>query len=307
MTTMFASVPFDTMAGMLRDDIETRLWWPDGSAAAADYRLFMDVPTAGWDYSGLRVLDLAAGASYQIATGEDEFAVLPLQGGCRVEVEGHTFDLVGRPDVFSGPTDFAYVPRDAEIQVKVQERAQVALCTTRARRRIDPYMVAAADVAVEVRGGGVVTRQINNFLSADVNDADRMIAVEVITPEGNWSSYPPHKHDEESDHESILEEIYYFRIAGDNGIGLFNMYSSDGEIALTEVVRDGDLVLVPRGFHGPAAAAPGHHMYYLNVMAGPAPTRVWKFCDDPAHGWMRPVIDDQPPDPRLPYLRQPGD
>ena len=146
----------------------------------------------------------------------------------------------------------------------------------------------------------MVTRQINNFLSADMFEADRLIAVEVITPEGSWSSYPPHKHDEVSDDEVELEEIYYFRIDGDAGIGLFSCYTNDGAIDDTVTVRDGDVYLVPRGYHGPAAATPGHHMYYLNVMAGPAEERVWKFCDDPDHAWARPVIDDQPPDPRLP-------
>jgi len=276
------------------------LYWPMGTAADDTYALFMDAAKASWDYSGLRIVELPAGGSHVLATGNEEMAVLPLSGGCRVEVERLRFDLAGRRSVFAGPSDFAYVPIDTEVRIASTQPSRIALCTSLARRRIDPYVVGAADVAIEVRGGGVVTRQINNFLSADVNDADRMIAVEVVTPEGNWSSYPPHKHDEDSEDESILEEIYYFEIHGDDGIGMFNMYSSDGEIQLTEVVRNGDLVLVPRGFHGPAAAAPGHHMYYLNIMAGPAEERVWKFCDDPTHGWIRPVIEEQAQDPRLP-------
>jgi 5-deoxy-glucuronate isomerase len=166
--------------------------------------------------------------------------------------------------------------------------------------------VDARDVAVEVRGGGDGTRQINNFLSADRHDADTLIAVEVITPEGNWSSYPPHKHDEFSEDEVELEEIYYFRIDGNYGIGMFNVYTADGEITITEVVRDGDVVLVPRGYHGPAAAAPGHHMYYLNVMAGPSEERVWKFCDDPDHAWARAMLDGLEPDPRLPLTSASG-
>ena len=133
-----------------------------------------------------------------------------------------------------------------------------------------------------------------------MRDADKLIAVEVITPQGNWSSYPPHKHDEHSADEVILEEIYYFRIDGPDGVGFFNMYTTDGEIQLTEIVRDGDLVLVPRGYHGPAAAAPEHHMYYLNVMAGPDEERVWRFCDDPAHAWLRTRLEEYDPDPRLP-------
>jgi 5-deoxy-glucuronate isomerase len=282
----------------------TRLFYPSGTAGDGTLDLIVDPPQAGWDYSGLRVVSLDSGAATTVATGQDEMAVLPLSGGCTVEVEHHRFDLTGRSGVFEGVTDFAYVPIDTEVRLTADSGpAQIALCTARATRRIDPYRVAAADVGVEIRGGGFGTRQINNFLSADVHDADKLIAVEVLTPEGNWSSYPPHKHDEFSEHEVALEEIYYFRIHGDKGVGFFNMYSTDGEIALTEVVRDGDLVLVPRGFHGPAAAAPEHHMYYLNVMAGPAEQRVWRFCDDPDHAWIRGRLEEYPPDPRLPLTR----
>ncbi|MFV1963378.1 MAG: 5-deoxy-glucuronate isomerase, partial [Acidimicrobiia bacterium] len=168
---------------------------------------------------------------------------------------------------------------------------------------IEPYRVAAGDVRVEVRGGGAGTRQINNFLSADVADADKLIAVEVLTPEGSWSSYPPHKHDETTEAEIELEEIYYFRIDGEDGFGFFKCSTEDGGIDDTLTVRDGDVYLVPRGFHGPAAAAPQHDMYYLNVMAGPSPERAWRFCDDPKHAWVRAVLEGLPPDPRLPMTR----
>jgi 5-deoxy-glucuronate isomerase len=281
-----------------------QLFYPNGTAADGAHHLSVRPETADWDYSGLRVLTVAPDAPVELATGGDELAVLPLSGGCTVEVEHHRFDLAGRPGVFEGVTDFAYLPIDTEVRLTAAAGpTELALCTARATRRIDPYRVAARDVGVEIRGGGFGTRQINNFLSADVHDADKLIAVEVLTPEGNWSSYPPHKHDEFSEHEVALEEIYYFRIHGDKGVGFFNMYSTDGEIALTEVVRDGDLVLVPRGFHGPAAAAPEHHMYYLNVMAGPAEQRVWRFCDDPDHAWIRGKLEEYPPDPRLPLTR----
>ncbi len=136
-------------------------------------------------------------------------------------------------------------------------------------------------------------------------EADRLIAVEVLTPEGGWSSYPPHKHDEFSEDEVALEEIYYFRIEGEAGTGFFSCYTPDDAINETVTVRDGDVFLVPRGYHGPAAATPGHHMYYLNVMAGPAPERVWKFCDDPAHAWARSALEELPPDPRLPLTSAP--
>ncbi len=276
------------------------LFYRAGALAEPGVSCLITPESAGWRYSGLKVVDLDEGEARVLTSGGDEVAVLPLSTGARVEVGPQVFELVGRSGVFGAVTDWVYLPRDEEFRLTASGPGEFALCTARARRRIDPYYVAAADVKIEVRGGGVGTRQINNFLSADVCDADRMIAVEVITPAGNWSSYPPHKHDETSEDEVELEEIYYFRIDGDAGIGFFNMYTTDGEISLTEVVEDGDVVLVPRGFHGPAAAAPGHHMYYLNVMAGPEEERTWRFCDDPAHAWVRAALEALPKDPRLP-------
>ena len=284
----------------------TQLFYPAGTAGNGRYSVDIDPDRAGWAYSGLKVSQLSAGDSAELATGASEVAILPLAGSCTVEVEGKTFHIEGRDSVFSGISGFAYVPIDAEMRVTTSTGVEIAFCTAEATRRIDPYVIPAAAIAVEVRGGGAGTRQINNFLSADVWEADKMIAVEVITPEGGWSSYPPHKHDEMSATEAALEEIYYFRIAGDHGTGFFSCYTSDGSISETVTVRDGDTFLVPRGFHGPAAATPGHHMYYLNVMAGPSPERVWRFCDDPVHAWVRTALEELPPDPRLPLTTARG-
>lgn len=276
------------------------LYRPAGSLAGPGAACVVTPEKAGWEYTGLTVVTLEAGEQRTVRFDHDETAVLPFSTGCVVEVEGTRFELAGRSGIFGEVTDWCYVPVGAEMQLRATGDGEVALCTARARRRVDPYYVPAGDVDVEVRGGGVGTRQINNYLSADVHEADRLIAVEVITPEGNWSSYPPHKHDEFSDVEVPLEEIYYFRFHGSGGVGMFNLYTSDGEIGITEVVEDGDVVLVPRGYHGPAGAPPGYHMYYLNVMAGPSEERIWKFTDDPAHGWARAMLDDLAPDPRLP-------
>ena len=277
-----------------------RRFYPAGSSGNGVAVVDITANRAGWRYSGLRVLDLAPDTTHQFDTGTTEMAILPLSGALRVEVEGESFDLAGRESVFAAVTDFAYVPIDVEVRLTTRGPLQVALATAEATRRIDPYRVAADDVSVEVRGGGAGTRQINNFLSADVADADKLIAVEVLTPEGSWSSYPPHKHDETTEVEIELEEIYYFRIDGEDGFGFFKCFTDDGEIDDTLTVQDGDVYLVPRGFHGPAAAAPQHHMYYLNVMAGPSPEREWRFCDDPKLAWVRGVLENLPTDPRLP-------
>jgi 5-deoxy-glucuronate isomerase len=261
---------------------------------------------AGWAYSGLRVLELESGAEATFDTGHDEVIVLPLAGGCVVTCDSETFRLSGRESVFTGVTDFAYVPRDAQVRVSSEGGGRFALAAARAERRLTPRYVAAGDIAVELRGAGQASRQVVNFASPDNFEADRLIAVEVLTPGGNWSSYPPHKHDEDSDDESALEEIYYFEVA-DDGPGYQRVYTSGAgkEIDVCAEVTTGDIVLVPFGYHGPSMAAPGYDLYYLNVMAGPG-KRVWKFCDDPAHAWVRGTWTDQPIDPRLPLTTAGG-
>ncbi len=174
------------------------------------------------------------------------------------------------------------------------------VATSRAERATRPRYYPASDVKVDLRGAGQSTRQINNLLTADVAGPDRLLVVEVLTPGGNWSSYPPHKHDEISENETSLEEIYYFEIDGPQGFGLHRTYTRDGEIDETVTVRNGDVFLVPRGYHGPCMAAPGYHMYYLNVMAGPAPGRQWLIRTDPAYEWLWEAWKNEPPDSRLP-------
>ncbi|MGH9066388.1 MAG: 5-deoxy-glucuronate isomerase, partial [Acidimicrobiales bacterium] len=146
--------------------------------------------------------------------------------------------------------------------------------------------------------------QVNNFLEPDAFPADKLVAVEVITPAGNWSSYPPHKHDENREGEAVLEEIYYFEISSPEGFAVQRLYTGDGEIDLCEPVGTGDVVLIPRGYHGPSMAAPGYDLYYLNVLAGPGEERTMAFCDDPAHHWVRRTWGSEDPDPRLPLGRR---
>jgi len=265
--------------------------------ATGDVRLPTDRPPLS--YAGLDVVSLTEGAGHRLATGGDEVAVLSLSGSASVRVDDTSFPLKGRPDVFSGPSDFVFAPAGSAVEIHSERGGRFAVCRAVASGHVDAYRVGADAVPIEVRGGGPATRQIDNFLAAGVHDASRLIAVEVITPSGGWSSYPPHKHDEFTDEEVALEEIYYFEIAG-GGFGLFTAATTDGAIRDTVTVHTGDVYLVPDGYHGPAAAAPGYHMYYLNVMAGPGDERVWRFCDDPAHASLRPWLDTLPPDPRLP-------
>jgi 5-deoxy-glucuronate isomerase len=259
--------------------------------------------SAGWGYSGLRIVTLPPGGTARLDTGPDEVIVLPLAGSATVRAGDDEATLYGRAGVFDGVSDYAYIPIGTELGVASAGGGRFALATARARRRLPFRYVGADEVPVELRGAGACSRQVNNFATPDVLDADRLIACEVLTPSGNWSSYPPHKHDEDRPgEESELEEIYYFEVAHD-GMAYQRVYGPGIDV-LAEV-RTGDAVLVPHGWHGPSMAGPGYDLYYLNVMAGPG-AREWLICDDPAHTWIRGTWADQPVDPRLPMTEAPA-
>jgi len=260
--------------------------------------------SAGWGFSGLRVVQLAVGARVSFATGDEEMIVLPLAGGCDVTCDDERVTLTGRRSVFTRVTDFAYLPRDAAVTIRAASGGRFALPAARADRLLPFRYGPAEEVPVELRGAGQASRQVNNFCTPDSFAADRLIAVEVLTPGGNWSSYPPHKHDAPGENETALEEIYYFEVAGSPsgaaGAGYQRVYGHpDRPIDVCAEVRSGDVVLIPYGWHGPSMAAPGYDLYYLNVMAGPG-ERKWLFSDDPAHAWVRGTWSDQEMDPRLP-------
>jgi 5-deoxy-glucuronate isomerase len=277
--------------------------FPAGSTAEGPQAVRITPEDALWGYAGLRVLDLSSpGATYEGGTGEDEMVVLPLAGSCSVDSDAGGAELAGRPDVFSAVTDCAYVPRECAFSIATAGGGRFALATARANQRLPFRHVAASEVGVELRGAGACSRRVHNFGTPDVLDADRLIACEVFTPAGNWSSYPPHKHDSERPGESVLEEIYYYEVAdGPVGPGLAyqRVYGTAERPAdvLTEV-RSGDVVIVPHGWHGPSMAVPGYDLYYLNVMAGPG-RREWLTSDDPAHSWVREQWKDEQVDPRV--------
>ncbi len=286
-----------------------------GTTAADGDPLVITPESAGWELCGLRVVRLGAGEPRALATSEDELAVLPLSGGgVTVEAGSTTFELTGRRSVFARVTDWAYVPMGTELRLTSAEGCELALASARATRRLEPAYVAAEDVQVEVRGAGSATRQVTNFLTPGAFDgADKLICCELLTPDGNWSSYPPHKHDDTEGSPVWNEEIYYFRVGragttayAPEGYGIHRTYTHDGTIDATVTVRDGDVFLVPRGYHGPCAAAPGYPLYYLNVMAGPAPGRTFAFVDDPPHAWIRDSWEAMAPDPRVPMTTAEG-
>jgi 5-deoxy-glucuronate isomerase len=284
-----------------------RLHYPSGSLSTDDDAVAIDHEKAGWEYSGLKVFDVRPGETRRLSLKGLEGALIPLQGSCSVEGSGYRFDFRSRTSVFDSMPDACYLPLDDDVGVSSNTGARIALASSVATESRSARFLPATATTVEIRGAGQATRQINPILSAAVDGPQSLIVVEVLAPGGNWSSYPPHKHDEWSENEVPVEEIYYFEIRDDDaaggGFGLHRTYTADGEIDETVEVRSGDVFLVPRGYHGPCVAAPGYDMYYLNVMAGPDPERRWMITTDPAYAWLWEEWKTVPKDPRVPLYR----
>ena len=287
-----------------------QLIFRDGQMADACFRLVLTPEVAGWRYSGLRVIDHDGSASTTFTTGQDEVLILPLTGGCTVTVEDQTWRLTGRGSVFEAVTDYLYLPPGLEVELS-STGGRFAVGSARARATFPVQYCSADQVRTELRGAADCSRQVNNYALANPVQTDHLLVCEVLTPGGNWSSYPPHKHDEHTQTERELEEIYYFRVRpGADGSAGFAFHATYGEpgrpIDVCTLVRDGDLALVPHGYHGPCVAAPGYDLYYLNVMAGPAEDRQWLMNDDPDYAWVRGTWPDQQVDPRLPMTGPTG-
>jgi 5-deoxy-glucuronate isomerase len=250
--------------------------------------------SAGWSYLYFGVRR----APFSSATGDVEIALVPLGGRCRVGAEGEAWELGGRESVFAGMPWALYLPRDTSY--RVEGDGEVAVCGARCERRREPVLVRPEDVEIEVRGAGNATRQINHILKPEF-PAERLLVVEVFTPAGNWSSYPPHKHDEDRPPgEVVLEETYYFRTAAPEAFAVQRLYSPRHGLDETETVRDGDLMLVPYGYHT-TAAAHGYDLYYLNALAGDR--RSMAAADDPGLHWVRAAWEGLEQDPRVPLVR----
>lgn len=276
-----------------------------GSTEHGHFETDIDPERAGWEWSYLRVLGLPAGESQEINSGEAEFLVLPLSGSCSVDVAGETHELTGREDVWTAITDYLYIPRNTSITITSRDGGRFALPGAKATQDLPVRYCPVTEVVTGLRGTGNCSRQVNNYALGNDLDTSHLLACEVLTPGGNWSSYPPHKHDEHNDVERVLEEIYYYEVRpapnGTTGMAIQRIYPSPGKpIDVCAEVHSRDVVIMPYGYHGPSIAAPGYDLYYLNVMAGPAEDSTWLMTDDPHYTWLREAWQADEVDPRLP-------
>lgn len=258
--------------------------------------------SAAWRYLAFHVEALSAGTVLEAETGEEEVAFVPLGGRCRVEA-AEVFELGGRAGVFDGMPWALYLPRDTPYRLEALTGLELAVCGARCEQRREPRLVLPDEVEIEVRGAGNATRQINHILKPEF-PAERLLVVEVFTPAGNWSSYPPHKHDEDRPPaEVVLEETYYYRTDHPAAFAVQRLYSERDQLDVTVTVRDGDLMLVPFGYHT-TCAAHGYDLYYLNALAGDR--RSMAASDDPDLAWVRPAWQSMAKDPRVPLVTVEG-
>ena len=256
---------------------------------------------AGWRYLTFGLARVRRSEPVERETGGEEAALVLLSGACRVAVDGESFALGPRAGVFSELPWTLYLPR--ETAYRIEGDAELAVAAAPCRERLEPVLQRPEEVDVEVRGAGNATRQINNMIQPGF-PAERILVVEVLTPAGNWSSYPPHKHDKERPPEEVvLEEIYYYRAPAPEAFGFQRLYSEERGVDLTATVRDGDLLLVPYGYH-PFCAAPGYDLYYLNALAGDHHSMA--ASDDPALAWIRATWSGMEKDPRVPLVTAGG-
>ncbi|WP_158734593.1 5-deoxy-glucuronate isomerase [Alteribacillus sp. YIM 98480] len=238
------------------------------------------------EYVSFKMIDLADGGAYKEELGKLEVCVVAVTGKITVSDGSETFENIGTRDtVFEKkPTDSVYISNDQTFEVKADSKARVALCYSPSEEQLPTKLIKADEIGAEHRGKGNNKRMVHNILPDDNPSANSLLVVEVFTESGNWSSYPPHKHDQENlPKESMLEETYYHEQDPGQGFVFQRVYTDDRSLDETMTVENGDMVIVPKGYH-PVGVPEGYTSYYLNVMAGPE--RIWKFHNDPDHEWI---------------------
>ncbi len=240
--------------------------------------------SAGWRYVGFGLYQLAPGETAGEATGAREVILVLVEGKAQISAGGEDFGELGdRSSVFERLSPHSvYVPNGSDWSAKATTECTLAVCTAPGKGNYPARVIR--DVELVTRGKGTNTRYIHPIAMEESDVADSLLVTEVFTPQGHWSSYPPHRHDEDDfPNITYLEETYYHRLAPASGFGVQRVFTEDGTLDETMAVADGDVVLVPRGHH-PCAAPYGFEMYYLNVMAGPL--RKWRFKNHPDFDWI---------------------
>ncbi|CAG7642425.1 5-deoxy-glucuronate isomerase [Paenibacillus solanacearum] len=263
----------------------SKLIVPSAEPAADGNVLRITPQSAGWSYVGFEVYRLQAGQSLKRETGEQEACLVLLSGLADAATSGSKWERIGeRMSVFEEKPPYAvYVPSGDAYELTALTEVELAVCLAPGKGSHAARLIAPSDIEVEIRGKGNAQRRIHQILP-EQKEADSLLVVEVFTPNGHWSSYPPHKHDEDNlPDESYLEETYYHKVQPEHGFAIQRVYTDDRSLDETMAVRNGEAVLVPKGYH-PVSAPPGYDVYYLNVMAGPV--RTWKFHNDPDHEWI---------------------
>ena len=253
---------------------------------------------ANWKTINFSVRRLIAGQYWQSHTRDEEAALVILGGKATVDWGKGPREIGARKDVFSGYPYAVYLPAGTSLEISAITTCEFADCRTPSSARLAPKIVTPADCREEIRGGGNCTRQIVDVIRPEF-PADRLLICEVYTPSGNWSSYPPHKHDVHNPPAEVdLDETYYYRISKPEGYAFQRLYDAAGTRDDTLTVVDGDLVLIRDGYH-PVVAAHGYDVYYLNVLAGSA--RSMAASDDPRYAHLRKTGTER--DPRVPLVR----
>ena len=254
--------------------------------------------TPGFEFLSFCVHELKAGERTEGDTARRELGLVLLGGKCSVfSSRGEWTGIGRRQNVFSGLPYALYLPIETRYAIAAETGCDLAFCWCRADELYPPRLITPADIEIEIRGAGNATRQINKIMRPEF-PAHRLIVVEVYTPGGNWSSFPPHKHDTHNPPTEVdLEEIYYYQIRRREGYAIQKVYTPDRHLDETITVHDGEMVLVPEGYH-PVVAAHGYDVYYLNALAGSA--RSMAASDDPDFVWVRETWRDK--DPRVPLV-----
>lgn len=241
--------------------------------------------SAGWTYVGFDLCRLKPGESARGKTNDREVCLVLISGRAAIGADGNYYGVIGeRMNPFEGKPWSVYVPSDGDWMATAATDVELAVCSAPGESGAHAARLIGPDkLHQETRGKGSNIRHVTNILP-EWEPAASLLVVEVITPGGNTSSYPPHKHDTDNlPSESLLEEVYYHRLNPPQGYAFQRVYTDDRSLDETMTVEDGDVTLVPRGYH-PCAALHGYDLYYLNVMAGPQ--RTWKFYNEPAHEWL---------------------